>query len=1371
MNDLPSVPNFDPHDVRGGSQGQHGQRQAWKKWLRSFELYVTGKGVTDVEQRKALLLHCAGVAVQDIFYSLPEKEGSDAYVKVKNTLTAYFETKVNVPYDRYVFRSLSQANDETVAEFVVRLRHQAATCDFTNVDEQIRDQVIEKCKSNKLRTKLLEKGHGLTLQQLQTIAATIEMTETQTRHMAEGTSSFGGRETGASVKPSSSMSRGRGSNSYPRRSTWSSASGSRGPSTSNRGRYPGSRGRGSSGASATVSQRGSAGKCYRCGHDGHYAKDKSCPARRKECNKCGMMGHFSSCCKTKMAPQGQNNKRGTVRNVDYEHEEHDGEYDLYSFSVNTVHVPTDETKVNVVVDKQVLDMIVDSGATVNIVDHETWEMLKANRIRCKSEKTTKRLYAYGSEYPLDLRGKFTTSVLLSGSDSAETIEAEFYVLNGKGPALLGRETALKLGVLKIGVDADVGGVSSVQSVHTKYPECFEGIGKLTNYQLHLHVDSDATPVAQNMYRIPYSLRAKVNDKLDELEALDIIEHVNEPSSWVSPVIVVPKPNGDIRLCVDMRQANQAIKRERHPIPTVDEVLYKMNGSVVFSKLDLKYGFHQIELDEQSRDITTFVTHKGLYRYKRLMFGINAAPEMYQNVISQVIGVGEGVANISDDIVVYGKTQEEHDQRLDCVMRKLKERNLTLNKDKCEFGVHKITFMGHTMSRNGIQLTDDREEALRNARRPTNSAKVRSFLGLVNFSARYIPNIATVAEPLRRLVRKKVKFHWGKEQEDSFKKLKEALTHTNTLGYFRLDADSTQLVTDASNVGLGAVLLQEYDGQLKVISYASRTLTDVEKRYSTTEKEALAVVWACSKFHTYLYGVDFVLMTDHKPLEILYGPKSRPNARIERWVMKLMSYSFKVKYLPGRYNIADVLSRLTKTTPAKEQETLQDETERYVRWVASEATPKALTTREVEEASRADDELSAVRRCLNEDSWGTDVKDFFPMKNELSCIGFLVLRGTRIVVPKSLRLQFVQLAHQGHLGVVGTKQRLRTKVWWPRMERDVENFVRRCRGCQITGAMPAPEPMNPTPLPTGPWQDISIDLLGPLPSQEYVLVIVDYYSRYYEVDFMKVTTSDRVIESLENVFVQHGLPLTLTSDNGPQFTSDKFEAYLSENGIKHRKVTPLHPAANGEVERQNRSLMKRIRIAHAEKKDWKKEVREYLFSYRTTPHNTTGVTPAEMMFKRKLRTRLPEVEEMARQDEEIRDTDALRKERNRRYIDKKRGAKERDLEEGDEVLVRQSKQDKLSTPFSPEPYKVVAKKGNSVVVESPTGAQYQRNSTHVQKYNKPLNNHSDTPDTESRDSQQSLEGKTENTHTQVETESRPVRERKLPKRFDDCVMYR
>ena len=379
---------------------------------------------------------------------------------------------------------------------------------------------------------------------------------------------------------------------------------------------------------------------------------------------------------------------------------------------------------------------------------------------------------------------------------------------------------------------------------------------------------------------------------------DITESVKGPTQWVSPVVVVPKPSGDIRLCVDMRKTNEAIVRERHPIPTVDDILYQLNGSKVFSKLDLKWGFQQIELEQQSKVITTFITHKGLYRYKRLMFGISSAPELYQHTIEQVLAGCEGAYNIQDDIIIYDCTVEEHNNRLQKTTECIRDKGLTLNPEKCVFRMPQPTLMGYLLSKKGIGPTGSRVEVVVRAKEPANTEEVQSFLGLVNFSARFIPNLANITEPLRELTRKDVPFKWGKEQEAAFETLKSNPGRAETLAYFDRNVEVTKLITDAGPVDFGAVLTQVQEGQERVIAYASRALTGVERRYSQTEREALGLVWGCERIHMYLYGMEFTLLTDHKPLETIYSTSSRNSARIERCVLRLEPYKLRVQYVPG-----------------------------------------------------------------------------------------------------------------------------------------------------------------------------------------------------------------------------------------------------------------------------------------------------------------------------------------------------------------------------------------------------------------------------------------------------------------------------------------
>ena len=668
-------------------------------------------------------------------------------------------------------------------------------------------------------------------------------------------------------------------------------------------------------------------------------------------------------------------------------------------------------------------------------------------------------------------------------------------------------------------------------------------------------------------------------------------------------------------------------------------------------------------------------------------------------------------------------------------------------------------MGYLLSNQGIGPTESRVEAVVDAREPQNAEEVRSFLGLVNFSARFIPNLASIAEPLHRLTRKQTPFVWGAEQQGAFDALKDSLANAETLAYFDSNAEETKLITDASPVGLGAVLTQVQEGCERVVAYASRSLTDVERRYSQTEKEALGLVWGCERFHMYLYGVEFTLLTDHKPLEVIYSTNSRNSARIERWVLRLQPYRFKVQYVPGKQNIADPLSRLGKGKGV----CMNDDAEEFIRFVAETSTPAAMSVQGVEEESWIDPEISQLRECITTGEWDNAPPQYKAVRNELSILGKLVLRGTRLLIPAKLRDRVIDLAHEGHQGLTKTKQRLRSKVWWAGIDRQVEAKCKTCHGCQLVGLPTPPEPLKHTEFPSQPWQDLAADLMGPLPSGEYVFVVVDYYSRYFEVDILKSVTSATIIGSLERIFCTHGLPQSLKADNGPQFTSEEFGTFLETNGIQHRTSTPLWPQANGEVERQNRSLLKALKIAQAEKKNLKVEMRKFLTAYRTTPHSSTGVSPAKLLFNREIRSKIPELTKCEYIDSEARDRDAEMKQRRTDYADERRGAQENSLAPGDQVLVKQRKENKLSTTFEDAPYKVTNKYGNEVTVRSPEGVNYKRNVTEVKKYLKA----SDGPDQQST-GDSVTDGTAESEVPELPL--RPTRERRAPEYLNDYELY-
>ncbi len=423
--------------------------------------------------------------------------------------------------------------------------------------------------------------------------------------------------------------------------------------------------------------------------------------------------------------------------------------------------------------------------------------------------------------------------------------------------------------------------------------------------VRIEVNPDCAPVAQRHRRIPFYVRSKVREKLKQLEDQDIIEKAIGPTPWISPIVVVPKQNSeDVRICVDMRCLNQAILRERHIIPTLDDVMADLNGCTVFSKVDLKQGYHQLLLDEQSRQLTTFATEDGLWRYKRLNFGLSCAAEIFQDRVSRVLEGMKHTRNISDDIYVGGKDTADHDQRLKNLLQRLQDNGLTINAEKCQFRVPKITFFGHTFSADGISADPAKVDSIRNAEPPETPTEVRSFLSSVSFCSRFIPGYSILSEPLRRLTYKDVPWVWGPTEAEAFNCVKNSILR-EPLAYFD-PMKKTILYVDASPVGLGAVLTQED----KPLYYASRALTVTEQNYSQIEREALAVYWGINRFNLYLYGGEFVVVTDHKPLLPLFNkPNSKPQARIERWVIGLQGYRYELKDATTRQTMGQGLPSL------------------------------------------------------------------------------------------------------------------------------------------------------------------------------------------------------------------------------------------------------------------------------------------------------------------------------------------------------------------------------------------------------------------------------------------------------------------------------
>lgn len=640
--------------------------------------------------------------------------------------------------------------------------------------------------------------------------------------------------------------------------------------------------------------------------------------------------------------------------------------------------------------------------------------------------------------------------------------------------------------------------------------------------------------------------------------------------------------------------------------------------------------------------------------------------------------------------------------------------MQLNWEKCVFGVTELEFLGHKISKTGITPSEAKVEALKSFRKPENSNEVRSFLGLANYLNRFIPSLATIDAPLRDLTRKGTSFEWMEKHEIAFSEIKAALAKSTTLGFFNR-TDRTLVMADASPIGLGALLIQvDRSGKHRVISFASKSLTDTEKRYCHTEKEALSLVWSVEKFYIYLYGMQFEILTDCKALIYLFTPRSRPCARIERWVLRLQGFDYSITYIPGDQNQADVLSRLS-TLKAVPFDQLEEIMIRDI--VDFAANVIAVPWGDLVEASQTDPEIQLVLEHLRQDQRQDLPIEFRVFSNELCQVGEILLRGDRIVVPEILRRRVLEIAHEGHLGISMMKSSLRSAVWWPKLDRDVESFVKKCRGCTLVSAPEAPEPMKRKQMPAGPWQEIAVDFLGPLPDGQWLFVVVDYYSRFVEVVEMSNITAQDTIRELSTIFGRFGIPRTMRADNGPQLSGEcrELRQFCQELNIELVNTTPYWPQANGEVERQNRSILKRLRIAQELGKDWRMELRKFLLAYHSTNHSITGKSPSELMFGRRIRNKLPSIPQFV-EEEQVRDRDKIIKEKGKEYSDKHRNAHGSSIKEGDNVYVKRVRKDhKLLADYSPELFTVVKRLGSEVTVKSlETGKEYKRNVSHLKK---------------------------------------------------------
>ncbi|XP_030755156.1 uncharacterized protein K02A2.6-like [Sitophilus oryzae] len=808
------------------------------------------------------------------------------------------------------------------------------------------------------------------------------------------------------------------------------------------------------------------------------------------------------------------------------------------------------------------------------------------------------------------------------------------------------------------------------------------------------------PVAHPARRVPLAIKEELRKTLNELEQKGIISKTDSPGDWVSNLVIIEKSNGSLRLCLNPQDLNKAIQRNFYTIPTIEDISSKLCNKSWFTVLDFKDGFYQVELDHKSSELCTFSTVFGCYKFLRLPFGLTNAPEYFQKVNEENFGDIEGVIIYFDDLLIAANTEQEHDAILKKVIERAQMLNIKFNQTKLQYKVNEVNYVGHVFCKDGMKPSKDRVKAIQAIENPTNLKELQRVLGMLNYLRGFIPNFAKVTSPIRELLRKDVHFQWNQKHTEVLNKLKDILASDLVLGTFQSDKPIV-IQTDASKDGLGCCLMQD-----KPTYHGSRSLTAAEKNYSQCEKELLAVVFAVSKFHHFIYGRDVKIITDNKPLlGIMKKDLSKvPSPRLQRLKLKLIRYNLNFEYCPGKHMyIADLLSRSYIKDEVQDDPDMKE----IVHSIEKHFSISEERRAQFEKAIQHDSDLSKLIEYIK-NGWPkyfkmipNSLRPYWQYQNDITLSNNLLLLKDRLIVPRTLIQDMLDLLHETHFGMTKTKQRAKEMLYWVNMNAEIEKLIRNCQICERYSPKLCKEPMIPHEIPNRPFKKVASDICD-YGGKSY-LILMDYYSKWLEIKQMKGKTSYDVINALKEIFSIHGIPDELISDNMP-YNSYECRQFAKQWNFKICTSSPHYPKSNGLAE-------KGVGIAKMMlRKD--QDLMLSLLNYRTTPIVGLNLTPSQLLMGRNLKTKIPIDENKllpnSYNNSNIKNEICRKRELDKKYYDlncKVRNS----FNEGQFVVIQNQNNNEWEAGQIVKP---VPDSPRSYIVKDSRGAIVRRNSSHL-----------------------------------------------------------